>query len=402
MKKELQIHDIKSLIIRLLKSKLSDEEKQRLWDWRSARKENEQLFQKISLFWKSQELDEWEKSDIQSLINTEYQRYQMAVNSQDWELIKHRIHLRQQHHILKRCLLYAAGFVLFLGICAIALLYSPQQSLPLVELEPIEHTNNRAILELAQGKQIVLNAQKQVDTMLLSQYGITHQDTMLSYEKASTVTEWHSLEVPRGGEYVLSLADGSRIWLNSSSKLKFPTRFEGVERKVYLERGEAYFEIVANAEQPFYVEVENMQIKVVGTEFNVMAYPEKPVIATTLVEGVVQVVTPQTALSLLPNEQSIFVRESGQISKKQVDVNYHISWKNGIFEFKGMPLDEVAEVLSRWYDVDFVFENTKLKKERFTGSIQRSKSLEFILDVIQETQIVKYEIIDKTIIFTNK
>ena len=382
MEKELQVYKIKSLIIRSLKNQLSAEEEQRLRDWREARKENEQFFQKISQFWNAQEAEEQEKSEKLYLKNREYQRYQMASNSQDWEVIKHRVRLRQQHRTIKRYLSYAAVVALFLGVCAIALLYTPKQPLNVAEFQSMEHYNNRVILELPQGRQIALDERKQVDTTLLKQYGIIHQDTMLSYEKASDVIEWHSLEVPRGGEYFLTLSDGSRIWLNSSSKLKFPTRFEGSERKVYLERGEAYFEVAANVEQPFFVEVDDMQVKVVGTEFNVMAYPEKSMITTTLVKGAVEVIAEQTTLSLLPNEQSIFVRETGQISKCQVDVNYHISWRNGIFEFKGMSLEEVAEVLSRWYDVDFVFEDPQLKKEHFTGAIQRSKSLEFILDII--------------------
>lgn len=406
MKKESRIYEIKSLLLKSLQNVLSDEEEKRVLDWRTARKKNEWLFQEIQRVWNEKErgtaLVE-EKNDLEGrLLNIEYQRYQMAVASRGWEQIKQRVQVRRKRRLLKHGLAYAAVVALLVGICTIVWWYVPEQSLPMIQPQPLVHNTTRAILTLPQGSQIVLDTLQQSDTALLRQYGITHQDTMLSYESVKAVTEWHTLEVPRGGEYLLTLADGSYVWINAESKLKFPTRFEENERRVYLEQGEAYFLVAANDEQPFFVEVENMKVKVVGTEFNVMAYSEKPTIATTLVKGSIQLITPQTTLQITPSEQALFVRETGQVSKKRVNVDYYTSWKDGIFEFKGMPLEEVAMVLSRWYNVDFIFEDSQLKREYFTGAIRRSKSLEFILNIIRETQMIEYQIVDRTVIFTKK
>lgn len=151
------------------------------------------------------------------------------------------------------------------------------------------------------------------------------------------------------------MSDGSKVWLNAASSLRFPTRFSGNERTVYL-TGEAYFEVTKNALQPFHVQLFNgQQVEVPGTEFNVMSYEDESVIKTTLVEGKVKVKQANDVVYLRPSEQSVFARKENRLSVNEADVNKEIGWKLGYFEFEDEDLPTIMRQLTRWYDMDVKF-----------------------------------------------
>lgn len=208
--------------------------------------------------------------------------------------------------------------------------------------------------------------------------------------------EYNTIRVPRGGEYVLTLSDGTKVWLNSATDLRFPVRFTGKTREVEI-IGEGYFEVAKDARHPFIVRSGEMKLRVLGTSFNVKAYADETIKAVTLVTGKVQVKAGQEENVLLPGWQSTWDERERQLDKCQVNVEPIISWRMGMFDFAEMPLEELVVQLSRWYDVDFFFVNQNIKKIRFTGAIKRSNSLKFMLDFLEMTSGVRYEIKGKTV-----
>ena len=208
--------------------------------------------------------------------------------------------------------------------------------------------------------------------------------------------EYNVIKVPRGGEYTLTLEDGTRIWLNSETELKFPVRFVGKTREVKIV-GEGYFEVAKDSLRPFVVRAGDVRTQVLGTSFNVKAYRDEKVRAVTLVSGKVSVSAGRERELLSPGWQAAWDEERGALSKQKVDVKPIVSWKTGMFDFVDMPLEELTTQLSRWYDVDFFFVNESIKNIHFTGAVKRANTLKFMLDFVSLTSDVGYEIKGKTI-----
>ncbi len=210
--------------------------------------------------------------------------------------------------------------------------------------------------------------------------------------------KYNTLKIPRGGEYFLVLSDSTKVWLNSETTLRFPVQFASHIRNVEL-TGEAYFEVSRNEEIPFTVTSGNQQIKVLGTQFNVSSYPDNQNIYTTLVEGKVEISlsdNPETKLTLKPNEQSLLSRNN-QIIKRNVDVAQYVAWKEGRFAFRDQMLEDIMKTLSKWYDVEVNFSNEEQKKLRFTGNLERYADFNSILEQIERTNEVEFEITNNLI-----
>lgn len=223
--------------------------------------------------------------------------------------------------------------------------------------------------------------------------GVYHASKTDSLFKEVPV-EYNTIRVPRGGEYVLTLSDGTKVWLNSATDLRFPVRFTGESREVEIV-GEGYFEVAKDTACPFIVRSGEMESRVLGTSFNVKAYADEVLKTVTLVSGKVQVKAGQGEELLLPGWQSTW--NERELRKQQVNVDPIISWRMGMFDFVEMPLEELIVQLSRWYDVDFFFESQDIKKIRFTGAVKRSNSLKFMLDFLEFASGVRYEIRNKTV-----
>jgi len=221
-------------------------------------------------------------------------------------------------------------------------------------------------------------------------------------DKSEAKLVYNYLTIPRGGQFFLKLSDDTRVWLNAESQLKFPVNFKkGETREVKLVYGEAYFEVSDSAlhdGSKFKVISDRQYVEVLGTRFNIKAYKDEAQIYTTLVEGKVMVNTSSQKQILLPNQQVILDAESKLNSVYPVDVNSVISWKNGIFKFKETPLKDIMKVLSRWYDMDVVFENKSLETVKFKGVLDREQSIEEILSAIKSVSINNYEINNNTVI----
>lgn len=207
---------------------------------------------------------------------------------------------------------------------------------------------------------------------------------------------YNTIVVPRGGEYKLELADGTLVWLNSDSELRYPVKFVGNQREVQL-KGEGYFKVSKNPEKPFRVMVGDMVVKVLGTSFNINAYKDQDNILTTLVSGKVDIqdVTGESLVVMKPNQQVDF--RHGQVAVKEVDVARFVSWIDGKFYFNDMTLENIMSQLQRWYDIEVFFTDEKLKSYPFTGVIRRDLTAERIFEIIEKTTQVKFNIKDKCV-----
>lgn len=243
--------------------------------------------------------------------------------------------------------------------------------------------SNKAVLTLADGSEIVLNENQtgkladQGNTQVFGQAG-----AILSYLADGTKREsivHNTLTVPKGGTYQLILPDGTKVWLNSNSSIYFPSQFNGVERTVSL-KGEAYFEVAKNKEMPFKVKVDDMEVRVLGTHFNIKAYAEEQSISTTLLEGSVRVSAAGINKLLRPGQASVWNRK-GQMEVIQADLDEAIAWKNGWFHFNQADIPQIMRQLARWYDMEIVYAGA-IPQGRFSGLVKQTNDINQVLSIL--------------------
>jgi len=265
---------------------------------------------------------------------------------------------------------------------------------------------NKAVLTLGNGSRIILDS---AQNGILGQQGkttIVKTDSgKLAYnastEKLNTKTTavvYNTLTTPRGGQYQLTLLDGTRVWLNAASSIIYPTAFNGTSREVEVS-GEVYFEVQHNAKMPFKVKVNNELIEDIGTSFNINAYTDESGMRITLVQGAINVLTTAGSRQISPNEQALILNDQLTVIK-EVDVNKVIAWKKGLFEFNQTTLPVIMRQISRWYDVDIYYEGT-VSTETFGGGISRNLPLSDVLKLL-ETNGVKFRLEGKQLFVNYK
>lgn len=268
----------------------------------------------------------------------------------------------------------------------------------------IKPGSDKAVLKLADGTEVELNG---VGTSIPQQgiAQIVSQNGQLSYQAKGTTSEliYNTVSTPRGGQYQLTLADGSKVWLNAASSLKFPASFTGSERVVELQ-GEAYFEIAKNKTMPFRVRMASGdEVRVLGTHFNVMAYPDEKEIKTTLLEGSVKILTSkgmEPDVILAPNQQAI-ISSGGNLSVlKDYNVNEAVAWKTGNFIFNDTRLEVIMRQVERWYDVDVIYDDS-LRNMQFGGMVSRKENVTELLNLLELTGEVHFEIQGRNIVVKN-
>ncbi|HWV73304.1 MAG TPA: FecR domain-containing protein [Pseudosphingobacterium sp.] len=218
---------------------------------------------------------------------------------------------------------------------------------------------------------------------------IKKEGDALIYSNSDRSEKTNTLIVPATKDYKLILADGTKVWLNSSSQLRFPMSFSGSSREVYLE-GEAYFEIAQNIQKPFIVHTAKAKVHVLGTKFNLNAYGNENV-NTSLLEGKVKMEAPTgEAILLSPGNKGIYNPLKG-FSKESFDINEIVSWKEGLYYFRNTSLQEISQVMHRWFDITIVFDNNNLKKKPITGLLDK-KDLSGFLKDLQTTTGIHYQL----------
>ena len=272
---------------------------------------------------------------------------------------------------------------------------------PIFNANTIEYGKDKAVLTLENGSLIALEKGNSVQTQ-----NATSNGKVLVYQnKAKQIVElaYNLLTVPRGGQYVVELSDGTKVWLNSESQLKYPVSFiEGQSREVELAYGEAYFDVSPSSKHKgakFKVFNQFQEIDVLGTEFNIKAYKGESNVYTTLLEGKISVSIDNKNLGLKPNQQLDLDINNNTSTIKTVDVYNEVSWKDGVFSFESKTLEEVMKVFSRWYDIEIVFKNNSIKNEEFVGILRKNKNLETILKSFKNYDVIKnFEIEDKKVV----
>lgn len=291
----------------------------------------------------------------------------------------------------------AAAILLFVFFNAVYNSNSLQVQKPAqisVENNTIQIGSNKATLTTEDGTEIILEKGKSYSSKNLSSNGekLLYNEN----EKYAKAIVYNYLTIPRGGEFFVKLADGTQVWLNSESKLKFPVSFiEGETRKVELVYGEAYFEVTpseAHRGAKFQVITGIQEIEVIGTQFNVQAYKDDKIIKTSLVEGKVNVKNNSIEKNLKPGQASYLSVDSGKITVSDVDIENTIAWKKGYFMFNNESLESMTNILSRWYNVVFIFENEKKKHIRFTGVLKRSDNIQKLLNKLEKTNEAFFQI----------
>ena len=264
-----------------------------------------------------------------------------------------------------------------------------------VEISP---GGNKATLTLADGKVIALDDVSNGDIAAEGNVQVIKLDGALQYNASNDNTEisYNTIQTPRGGKYQLVMSDGTLVWLNAASSLRFPVAFKGNERAVEL-TGEAYFE-VKKSTKPFKVFLQNgSQIEVKGTAFNVNAYNDEEIMKATLVQGKINFLMQGKSQALVPGQQIRVRNEQAEIQVvEDVDVEEEIAWKNDLFIFKGMDVKSIMREISRWYDIDVIYK-VKINPETFSGIVSRKSNLSQVLKIMEEGG-VRFEIEGRTII----
>ena len=259
----------------------------------------------------------------------------------------------------------------------------------------IQPGTNKAILTLSNGKKIILDDSQ--NEVVINDGAIkVHKNAkgIIEYtlnrlgkeqnEKTEVQTGYNTIQTPIGGKFQLTLADGSKVWLNSASSLRFPVYFSGDNRTVEL-KGEAYFEVAKSQNKKFTVRSGNQTVEVLGTHFNINAYSDEPVITTTLIEGAIRVVelNTQKFQILKPGEQSK-VHNDIKIQKK--DTQADIAWKDGYFYFENSSIETVMRQLGRWYGITARYESA-LPQQHFEGAISTNLTLLEVLEILQKSNV---------------
>lgn len=296
----------------------------------------------------------------------------------------------------RRWLPYVAAALLLsiLGTTYYYLSVPHKQSLPTTaSTQDVEPGGNKAVLTLADGRTINLSTEQ---TGVIIGNEITYADGSSVLNESVKETEGnhkltsspvHTLATPKGGTYQITLPDGTKVWLNSASTLRYPSRFDNPARMVELE-GEAYFEVASSSHKPrpFRVKTKEQTVEVLGTHFCITAYVDEPETKTTLVEGSVRVLNLKTnqANQLKPGEQSIIRNAETEI--RNVNTETVIAWKNGIFYFEETPFEQMMKQIDRWYDIDVLYQGAT-PKELFSGKMSKNVNLQIFVDFLKDSGV---------------
>ena len=351
---------------------LSPEEKGKLEDWINESEEHRLLFCKIKKQLSINEIRNYLQTDVEDA----------------WKKVREKTFGAPpvRPRIRPKWLKYAA--VVLPVLLSITLWYTWKE-----EMKNKQATVARLspVLTLDNGEKYQLDPEEQTEIYVNEEVKAYQAGGGLIYDTTARQEEnkYNRIEVPRGSEYWIVLPDGTRVWLNAATELKYPVAFHAKERRVYL-KGEAYFEVAPDKNRPFYVETEEVKIRVLGTVFDVNTHYTRGE-RTVLVEGAVALEWgDQKEIRMKPGELADFDRTTTEVTLKEVDVTSYISWKEGYFVFEDEPLEEIMHTLSLWYDKEFLFVGKRSRALHFSGHIKRYERIETILSAITDVTGVEF------------
>ena len=369
---------MEDLIYRVLAGEASVEEREEFEAWLRKNDEHRVFFEKIERAWYTGKyVARWKNVEM----------------SAAWKAVEHGREQRQRRQFRRIGWSVAASVAVLIGITW--LMGSWEEEIPssVVTQSPVvKPGESKARLVLSSGFEVELGCTNG-DTIREKGFPILNGKEYIDYSKQENSLQgdvvYNELIVPSGGEYQLVLADRTVVYMNSESRLKYPVMFSGKDRMVELE-GEAYFEVSKDEEHPFIVRTERLDVMVLGTGFNVMAYKQDPRTEVTLVKGKVDVKSGKINEILTPSRQFVMNNENREYEVKTVNVATYVDWKDGVLNFDGMSLEELGDKLGRWYDVEFFLRDAEVRKIRFTGNLPKYRNLDQVLNKLELTTHIRF------------
>jgi len=377
---------ITDLIQKFLCGQLTAEEQVQLDEWLNASSQNKQL---LESFRKAENIAE----DLAVI-------RQLDVN-QAWERLKSK-ESNSARSFRKWSLSIAASIVFLLGGFLLwkgdfTSFFSGDKSVIVSKKQDIAPATSGAVLVLADGSRLSLNSDS-TKTLTKNNNLIGNSNELIVKQTDQAIPlQYNSLIVPKASFYKMTLADGTKVWVNALSQLKFPAQFSPKERRVFLD-GEAYFEVTPKSDQPFIVESKGNEIKVLGTHFNINSYSDH--VRTTLAEGRVEVRQNDQRVELFPGEYASSFKDN--LIKGKADLAHDLAWHNNEFYFKKETITNIAHQLSRWYDLDVTFRGDVQLDKEYTGSIERDVKLSQVLEMLSYVSNLRFEVEGNKLIIATK
>ena len=385
---------ISLLIFKSLSGNITKEEQAELDSWREESEYNKKLFEQIcSETVMREKLVQYKSANVQAAFDTFVKR-------------REKLHYRQRW--IGKLSRYAAIFIV--PVLAVVFYYSQRENIEITE-EPqsksgvVTVQRNLPVLTLSNGKEMVLYNQ---ELLLEEENGVrisVDEEGRMQYDRADSVgTEmvYNTLTTPSQCDFTFTLADGTKVWMNAKSSLRYPVAFQGKERVVYAE-GEIYLEVARDEKHPFFVMLNGMKVEVLGTSFNVSTY-DKDYIETVLVKGRVglQMAGDTQEWEVKPNELARYDRKNKTIEVREVDILPYVTWKEGHFLFKNQSLEKIMDIMARWDDVSVEFQDESIRNLHFTGDIKRHANLSIILKALTSSVNVNYKLNGRELILYMK
>ena len=379
-----------SLIYRKIEGKLSVVEEERFEAWLKEGQEHREYYERMRRMYQQENVQDVGIGGIQDV----------------WAVFEKRVQGQRKIERKRRWMWVmsaAAAGAIVLCCCLFVYYRANTEQKVNVAVQKIVPGQYNAVLEMADGSTYQLGEQ-QYSLQEKTGNQIKVDSTLLSYlpvNKRSDVLQdivYNKLSVPKGGEYRIELEDGTKVWINSASRLRYPVVFSSNSREVYLE-GEAYFEVQRDVDRPFIVHSGEQKVTVLGTSFGISCYASEANDYTTLVSGKVKVDFERGKQSFMlePGMQVAYNKESGIAIEKKVDVAEFVAWKNGKYIFNQKRLEDILSTLSRWYDFEVFYRNEDVKEVLFSGELRRFDDFSYLLRLIERTSDVKF-VIDKKVV----
>lgn len=380
-------YDIAAIILAYLRDEIDEEGQRRLDSWLDESASHKVLFVRIQ--------DEgMQYKDIRKILSYDA--------GGAWQAVKQKA-VRKKRKRLMRVYQVAASVVAVLGVAIAFLLKEEAVTIvPIAKVEEITPGHPAAKLTVASGDVYQLDALSQVDliTSLAKNNGKEVVFTDRQLEEGAREIRYNKVEIPRGGEYKIVLGDGTRVYLNSQTELRFPESFANSEQRLVYLSGEAYFEVAKNPSKPFVVQCKDYAVKVLGTSFNVNSYEGDETSKTTLATGKVEINMGGELTILKPGQQAII--KNGEVDVKEVEVEVYTTWMYENFRFKSENVQEIMTKLSRWYAIEVCYMNEAVKNYHFTGYLPRYAKIADVLELLSLTTNIKFDVKGKTVTVMEK
>lgn len=392
--KEKNIFQLARIIAASLKGNANDEEQRTLREWLSVSTRNKKIYDE---FKDGKRLEQKIVESQQINWKNDYQHF-----------ITKRQRTRKNRR-MKTIIRYAAILTLPIVAAGIFLLQKNDRQTIVSISEVIKPGEHKAVLITGGGERITLSDStlspiQEQNGMIVN---VTNNKVSYILPEDSLCTQgspiFNTLQIPRGGEYFLTFADGTEVWLNAETEIRYPVQFTGDKRVVYLD-GEAYFTVAPDKNKPFTVVSTHASVSVLGTQFNFRAYPDERDVQTTLVSGsvIMQSEKYKQQIKLVPGEQGVLEKNSAKLMKQEVNTYLYTAWKDGRFAFRDARLEDLFNILARWYDLSVFYQSPEAKDIRFTGDLNKTDDFKSILKIIEQNERVIFTVNQRTVFIQAK